>query len=194
MSKVLTPEFRVAFPNVFQARLNKLNKKMEFSLVALFKKGENLDKLKAACIEAASEKFGRDQKKWPKKFRMPFRDQGERGKTNDAGNVTLPKGYEAGAVFLNLKSNQKPGVVDQQVQDIIDQSEFYAGCWAQATLNPYAYDTAGNFGVAFGLGNVQKVRDDDHFGNRTKPQEDFAPITDSVDAQSADSASKLFEM
>ena len=190
--KMNTPQFRVAFPNVFKPRLNSLNKKEEYSLVALFPVGTDLSELKAACKEVA-------EKKWPEGIptglRSPFRDQGERKKKNDAGQLVLPPGYEEGGIFLNLKTVTKPGLVDNQVQDIIDSSEFYGGCWARASVSVYAYDQGGNRGVNFGLGNIQKIKDDTPFGNRTKPQDDFAPVGGAIAAQTSGaetSASSMF--
>lgn len=83
---------------------------------------------------------------------------------------------EEGGTFLNLKSKQKPGLVNEKVEDIIESSEFYAGCFARATVRPYAYDAKGNCGVAFGLQNIQKMKDGDSLGSKTKAQDDFAPI------------------
>jgi hypothetical protein len=170
-----TPMFRVSYPNVFKAMKNKLSGKDEFSVVALFKKGEDLSTLKAAAQQAIIDKWGPDKEKWPKNLRSPFRDQGEMAKDVD-GKRILPAGHEEGAIFLRLKSQQRPGVVDQNVQDIIDESQFYAGCYARASINAFAYDQAGNRGVSFGLGNVQKMRDGEPLGNRAKPEQDFAPI------------------
>jgi len=179
MSKVNTPEFRVAFPAVFTPKHNDLNNKDEFSVVALFKHGEDLSSLKLAAQEALAKKWGPDQNKWPQNLRSPFRDQGDREKMNEeTKKMELPQGYVKGAIYLNLRSTQRPGCVDQNVQEIIDQSDFYGGCWARASINAYAYDQKGNKGVSFGLGNLQKLRDDDAFGNRTKPQDDFSAVQD----------------
>ena len=106
----------------------------------------------------------------------------------------LPDGYVEGAIYLNLKSVNKPGLVDNQVQDIIDSAEFYGGCWARASVSVYAYAQGGNRGVNFGLGNIQKVKDDTPFGNRTKAQDDFAPVAGAVAAkgESAGAASSMF--
>jgi len=193
MSKVLTPKFRVAFPNVFRARRNDLNGKDEYSLVALFPKDADLTALKAAAQDAIIKKFGEDKSKWPQNMRNPFRDQGDRAKKDQQGNEFLPDGFEPGAIYLTLRSNQRPDVVDQSVQSIIDESEFYGGCWARASISAYAYDTKGNRGVSFGLGNVQKVADDDAFGNKSKAEDDFAPVEGAKkEAPSQKSASDLF--
>lgn len=199
-TNTLTPEFRVSFPYVFKAQLNKLSGKEEYSLQALFPPNADLSKLKAAAQEAIKEKWGPDSSKWPKNLKNPFRDQAEKEKEIDDGKggtkKVMPDGYVKGAIFLTLKSKQKPGVVDQKVEDIIDPSVFYAGCWARATVSCYAYDQAGNRGVSFGLGNIQKTRDGDPFGGRTKASEDFVPIQDDTSAPpaaSGKSATSLFD-
>lgn len=172
MAKVVTPVFRASYPNVFKARKNDLNGKEEYSVVALFPKGTDLTVLKKAAQEAIEKKWGADKSKHPTNLRSPFRDQSEREKEG-----TLPAGYEKGAIFLNLKSTEKPGVVDQNVQPILDETEFYAGVFAKASVNAYAYDQKGNRGVSFGLSNIQKVKDGDALGGgRTRAQDDFAPI------------------
>ena len=84
-------------------------------------------------------------------------------------------GYE-GMIFATAKSKTKPGLVDQNVQPIIEEGVFYAGCWARATIVAYAYDKAGNRGVAFSLQNVQKLRDDEAFSGRMNPEDEFAPV------------------
>lgn len=179
---VMTPEFRVSFPNVFrpQAPLQE-GGTPKYGLTMLFKKGEDLSKLKAAAKAAAEEKWGADQAKWPKNLRQPFRDQGEKDF----------EGYEDGAVFVSATSKQKPGLVDAQVQPILDEAEFYPGCYARATVRAFAYDAAGNRGVAFGLQNIQKLRDGDPLGGRTKPENDFAPV-ETADA-GGDDAGSMFD-
>lgn len=171
-TQVLTPEFRVSYPKVFKAERNDLNGKDEFSLVALFPKGADLSKLKAAAKSACEKKWGTDPKKWPKNLRDPFRKQDDREKEDDDGNAYLPDGYERGAFYLNLKSQKRPGLVDAKVQDIIDESDFYGGCYARAQINAFAYEQKGNAGVSFGLNHVQKLRDGDSFGSAVRNASD----------------------
>ena len=173
---VVTPKFRVSYPNVFKPKLNELSGKEEFSLVALFEAGEDLSKLQAAVKAAIVKKWGSDSSKHPKNLRTPFRDQSDREKDGK-----LPAGHTAGAIFINLKSQDRPGVVDASVQPILDEKEFYAGCYARASVNAYAYDMKGNKGVAFGLGNVQKMGDGDPLGGRTTAEMDFGPVENAGD-------------
>lgn len=179
--KVLTPKFRVSFPNVFKAKVNNLSGEEEFSLVALFPKDADLTFLKAAAKEAIVEKWGADKSKWPKLLRNPLRDQADKMKEG-----VLPAGHEEGAMFLNLKTKQRPGIVNENMEDIIDSSEFYPGCYARASVNAYAYDQKGNRGVAFGLSNIQKMGDGESLGGRSTPEQDFAPVATDSSEHSAD--------
>lgn len=168
---ILTPKFRVSYPNVFKARRNDLSGKDEYSIVALFKKGEDLAALKKAAESVLIEKFGTDKTKWPKQLRSPFRDQGEREKDGK-----MPEGYEAGAIFINLKSTQRPGLVDGARQAIIDENEFYAGCFARAQVRPFYYDQKGNKGVSFGLQNLQKMGEGDPLSSRVRAEDAFEAV------------------
>jgi hypothetical protein len=171
-----TPKFRVSWPKVFKPELNKLSGKTEYSITALFPKGTDLSAMKKAAENAIIEKWGADKIKWPKTLKSPFRDQGEK-----EVDGSLPAGYEKGAIFINLKSKNKPGVVDQNVQAILDEADFYAGCYAIASVNAYAYDQAGNRGVSFGLNNIQKVADGEPLSGRSKPENDFAAVATTSD-------------
>ena len=182
---ILTPTFRVSYPNVFKPKLNELSKKEEYSVVALFKKGEDLSVLQKEIERVAADKWGPGSfsklesgeirytptGKSPFKIRLPLRDQSERA--NEKG---LPAGYEAGAKFMNLKSNQRPPLIDQKRQDIIDSTAFYAGCYARAAVNAFAYDQAGNKGISLGLQALQKVSDGDPLVNKINPQTFFEAV------------------
>jgi hypothetical protein len=174
---VITPEFRASFPQVFRAKRNDLNGKDEYSIVALFPKGADLSGLNAQIAAAAAEKFGADKSKWPKGMRNPIRDQSEKEKDGK-----LPDGMEAGAKFITLRSTQRPGLVDGNRQAIIDESDFYAGCFARAQVRAYAYDQKGNKGVAFGLQNLQKTRDGDPLSGRQKAEDAFEAVAGAADA------------
>ncbi|MES2348460.1 MAG: DUF2815 family protein [Pseudomonadota bacterium] len=186
--KLITPEFRVSFANIFRPATplpgTPAGAKPKYGLTMLFPKGADLSAMKAAAQTAAVEKFG-DKLKDPnfaKRLRSPFRDQGEK----------TFEGYESGAIFVNVTSGQRPGLVDQNVQPIIEESQFYSGCYAIASLNAFAYDTAGNVGVAFGVNNIQKRRDGEPLGGRTRPEDDFVPAEGGTGAPASDGAGSLF--
>lgn len=165
MDKVLSPIFRVSFPNVFTPRGFE-GQAPKYSVAMLFDKSEDLTALKNLARKAVEEKWPNAEKR-PKGLRNPFRD-------GDVEKADIT-GYE-NVMFANATSKMKPGIVDQNVQPIIDEAEFYGGCYARATLVAYAYDKGGNRGVAFGLQNIQKIRDGEPFSGRTKAEDDFSSV------------------
>ncbi|MCH8286026.1 DUF2815 family protein [candidate division KSB1 bacterium] len=54
-----------------------------------------------------------------------------------------------------------------------------------------AHGLRGNAGVSFGLGNVQKIKDGDPFGNRTKAEDDFSPVANN-ESETTQSSSELW--
>jgi len=167
MDKVTTPEFRVSFPAVFQSRAFE-GQEPKYSVSMLFDKKTDISELKQLAAKALKEKWPNDAER-PKGLRNPFRD----------GDVEHPDKKEyAGKLFVNAKSKMRPGVVDQNLQKIISEDDFYAGCYARATVTCYAYDRAGNRGVAFGLQNLQKVRDGERFSGRVDAENDFEALGD----------------
>jgi hypothetical protein len=179
---VITPEFRASYPNLIEPRKNDLNGKMEYSVVAVFAPGADLSALNKSIADLLTEKFGADKAKWPKPMRNPIRKNEEKEKDGK-----LPEGYEAGGHFITLKATQRPGLVDSNVQPIIDATQFFAGCYARAQVNPYYYEQKGNRGVSFGLNNVQKLRDGPALGNRMKAEDAFEPVAEAAGAAGGDS-------
>ena len=165
--KILTPEFRVSYPAIFEPKSFN-NGPEKYSVVMLFPKGTNLDALKDLARKAVEERWP-DKAKRPKNLKQPFRDG-----DMETGSNGEPK--HAGMIFATATSKLRVGLVDQKCQDIINQDDFYAGCWARAEITAYAYDTAGNRGVAFGLQNLQKTKDDEAFTGRRTAAEVFSPV------------------
>ena len=167
-TKVTTPKFRVSFPQVFEAKSFK-GGALKYSVVALFPKSADLTELQKIVMEALNEKWP-DPSKRPANLKNPFRD-------GDAEKPDMD-GY-AGHVFVTLSSQDRPGVVDQNVQPIMSEEDFYAGCYAIATVTAYPYDNV-NKGVALGLQNIKKVEEGDAFSGKATPEEDFGPATSST--------------
>lgn len=169
----MSPIGRVSYPSVW--KMNQMigpdgqpAGKAKFELTLLIDKDDPGLKTMKQRAQAAIAKKWPDPAKRPKGLRSPFRD----------GDVDKPSNPEyEGKTFIAFRTEKKPGVVNAANEDIIDQSEFYAGCFARVTFNAYAYDTMGNKGVAFGLNNVQKVKDGEALGgNRRAARDEFEPI------------------
>ena len=191
MDTIVTSEVRFAFVNLFKPRKNDQGKE-KFGVTLLFPHPSKLSgadlaayntcisTMKAQAQQAVKEKWG---DKIPAGLRTPFRDQGD--KTEYAG-------YEAGAVFMNVTSEQRPEVVDATVQPIIEPAKIYSGCYGRVSLRAFAYDNSGNKGVSFGLQNVQKLRDGEPLGGRGPATADFQPVAAAAGATGVADATKLF--
>ena len=187
--KLVTPEFRLSFPQLFEPKGFE-NGKPKFGLTQLYPKGTDLSKLKKMAFDAIVEKWSPDKKKWPGnlrsidfktylsptgKDRWPFRD-------GDAQNYD---GYE-GQISLSARNETRPAVVGPDKQPIIDTSTIYPGCYGHAVLTAYAYDKSGNRGVAFSLLAFMKTRDGESFTTRFDPSDfdgvDYGAMADAEDA------------
>lgn len=165
--RLVTPVFRVSFPQVFEAKAFNDGDKPKYSVQMVWPKGTDLSTIEDLVQETAKDFWG---EKVPKNMRNPLRD----GNTDREG-----QGIYIDATFANAASQFKPGLVDADVQPIIDQAEFYPGCYARATVTAYAYDNKGNRGVALGLQNLQKVKDGDRLDGAVSAESEFQAIADS---------------
>lgn len=78
--------------------------------------------------------------------------------------------------FVNAKCNTRPGIVGKDKQPIVDEEEIYSGVWAIVSVTFYPYEVSGNRGIACGLNNIMKFKDDDHLGGRVSADADFADL------------------
>jgi len=84
----------------------------------------------------------------------------------------------ADSYFVNANSGTAPGIVDADRNPIIDSSEVYSGIYGRASINFYAFNSNGNKGIACGLNNLQKIRDGEPLGGKTRAEDDFATEDD----------------
>ena len=170
--RLITPNFRASFISLFRATSMKQDDGKEsdpkFSIRAAFPPTADLSPLKKEAELAAKEKWG---DKIPKTLRNPFR------LNEELENPIVGIGDDWVIMSFSAKADRRPGIVDASLQDIIDEADVYSGAWYRAQVNAYAYDKAGNKGVAFGLQNVQKIKDDDPLGNgRIPASKAFEPV------------------
>lgn len=174
-TKVVTGRARGSYVNVFAPRMNDLSGKEEYSMTLLIPKTDTdtLAKLKAAAKAAIAEKFG---DKPPAGLQSPIHD----------GDGAKPNGGEYGEEchghwVVNVKSTRKPGVVDANVQPVLDAAEFQSGDYCRVSLNAYAYDNKRK-GVAFGLQNVQVLAKGEPLGGGgSRAEDDFGPASGASD-------------
>jgi len=77
-------------------------------------------------------------------------------------------------VFINAKTQTRPGVVDINVQPVLDPDAVYPGMFVNASVQFRAYNKPG-WGVGCYLQNVQLLGGGERLGGRPDPTDDFAP-------------------
>ena len=178
---IITPVFRLSYPHVWEPVFNQLAKREEYSIQMLF------DKKEKAGLNAMAALVGEliAWKGWGKEARKPFIDGDT--KKDSAGVLYSEKNpCNKGMIILRSWSKQAPGVLDPTGKHPITQhDEIYGGCYCKAQLNAYAYEQAGNKGVSFGLLHLQKVKDGEPFGNRTRAEDAFAPVENAGEIESS---------
>ena len=175
-TKVVTGLARLSYANIWQAKsINGGAPKFSVSLIIPKDDTATVNKIKAAIQSAYEE--GQSKLKGNGKtvpalsiIKTPLRD----------GDLERPddEAY-AGCYFINANSASAPGIVDSDRQPVIDRSEVYSGVYGRASINFYAFNSNGNKGIACGLNNLQKIKDGEPLGGKSRAEDDFA--TDAED-------------
>lgn len=170
--KVTTDVARLSYTKtLFEA-----DEKGAYSICVLIPK---TDKETVARIKAVVEKIKTDPKslaKWEGKFlanmKQPLRD-------GDTERDTEKSPEYKGHYFINCNTYTKPGVVDAQLNPILDKSEVYSGCYGRVSMSAAPFNQDGNKGIKFYLNNVQKLKDGEPLGGAaSRPEDDFTAVTD----------------
>jgi hypothetical protein len=162
---MLTPEFRVSFPHIFQADDNG-----QFGLSMLFDNDVDFSVLEAAIQTLIKEKYPKGA---PKGIMLPILDGNESNREEHKDKF-----------YINGKAGKyRPGLVDQDKQDIVDESEFYPGCWARAVITLYQWAYLGKCGISVNVRNIQKLRDDAPLVSRVKAEDEFDAVSTDKEAE-----------
>lgn len=167
-TKVTTGKVRLSYVHAFEPHAIEGNEP-KYGVSVLIRKidKETLTAIKEATTEAKENGKSKWSGKIPANLKTPLRD----------GDVERPDDPAyAGCYFLNASSKTKPGVVDASAHPIMDASELYSGCYGRLTLNFYAYNAAGNKGIACGLGNIQKLEEGESLSGSTRAEDDFDAV------------------
>lgn len=173
-TRVVTGKVRLSYVHIFEPYTSDPEKEARYSVTILIPKSDKstMDKIRAA--EQAAKEEGKASKfngKIPTNLSSIIHDGDE--------EADLDKNPEyAGHYYMAMSSKQRPGVVDLDLNPILDSTAVYSGCYARVAINAFAYNTAGKKGVSFGLNNVQFVEDGEPLGGRSRPEDDFADDSD----------------
>lgn len=175
-TKVITgANTRWSYANVWDPKsINGGSAKFSVSLIIPKDDTATVNKIKAAIQAAYDEgesKLKGNGRTVPalKAIKTPLRD-GDLERPDDAAY--------ANSYFINANSSTAPGIVDADRQPILERSEVYSGVYGRASVNFYAFNTNGNKGIAVGLNNLQKIRDGEPLGGKSRAEDDFASEDD----------------
>lgn len=194
--KFTTPEGRASYPAIFTPKekyyppgTKPAVPDYEYTIQVLFDNETDLKPFNQAVDKALEEVFGTNKTIWPENISRPLVDQAILiEKAQDKGQAFDQ--YKDGAFYAQFKTNakqSKPIVVDQQMNEIINPTEVYGGCYvrvsAQIKVNvidgkhPVTKKPIKTVYVNCYLQGVQKVSDGDSFGGRPNVSQMFEPIT-----------------
>ena len=175
-TKVITGvNTRWSYVNAWEAKsINGGAPKFSVSLIIPKSDTKTIEKIQAAIQAAYEEGQGKlkgNGKSVPalSVLKTPLRD-GDAERPDD-------EAY-ADAHFINANSATAPGIVDADRNPILDRSEVYSGVYGRASINFYAFNSNGNKGIACGLNNLQKIRDGEPLGGKSRAEDDFATEDD----------------
>lgn len=170
-TKVVTGKVRFSYANVWVPTSVEegQEKKYNVSILIPKKDKETLAKITKAIDAEAEALKTANGGKLPKDWHYPLRD----GDEEYPGDPIME-----GQMFIRASSKNKPGIVDRDTDPILNQEEFYSGCYGRASVNAYFFGVnppRPKKGVTFGLNNLQKLEDGDPLGGgRSRAEDDFS--------------------
>jgi hypothetical protein len=174
---------RLLWNSLFQPRKGKGGKEGKYECNIAIPAEAKLKLLQDAAVEAGRHgKYGTVAKafkdapagKWPSSVKNPFKKTSENDKLADIA-AAFP-------TYIAARAKDRPGVVGPNGKaEGVEPSHVYPGRWVKVSLDAYDYDTDGNKGVTFGLGNVQLLQDDEELvigGGRVSAESEFEGVGD----------------
>lgn len=173
-TKVVVKKARLSYVHLFEPYSIDGEQDPKYSVMLLIPKSDKagLEALRAA--EAAAAEQGKSTKfggKVPANLASIIRD-------GDDFAEDYPERADHWFMSVTAPPTRKPGVVDANVNPIMEQSEVYSGCYANVSLNAFPYTFGSKKGISFGLNHVQKVADGEPLGSITKAEDDFEPVSE----------------
>ena len=170
--KIVTGKVRFNFVSIFEMRKNRNNDELEYSIQIIIPKKSvsTVEKIKSAQAGILQAKFG---DKIPKGLHDPLVDC-------DTDERYAGTSVYQGCYVMNLKSKRdKPGIVDADLQPIMDKKELISGDYGRVSFDMFVFDKAGKKGVTCTLLNVQKLSEGEPLSNASRAEDDFASPVES---------------
>lgn len=179
--KIVTGKVRFSFVHIMEPSSMTEGGMKKYNVSLIVQKSDSvtcakINKAIDSLKEEAREKYkGKKnlQDGLPKGFWVPFRDGDEEKPDSES--------YED-AMFLSAKSKKRPGVVDADLEPMLDLNDLYSGCYGRASISFFLYDVDLSKGIGVGLNNLQKLEDGDPLkgGGGSSAADDFGSDNDSM--------------
>jgi len=174
-TQFITGKVRFAFVNIFQPRMNELKNREEYSLMLLIDKRD--EETVKAFKDAITKEVTQTWKNKPASLDCTFKD-GDVEKKDDK----YAEMYE-GHYYVQVSSKDKPGIVDQNCNQIIDPNEVRSGDYGRVSLAAFGYGKGAikgkstfSPGVTFFLNNVQLMEKGEALGGKPRATDEFGAV------------------
>lgn len=168
--KVVVGEVRFSYAHVFEPWGDTDPK---YSVVAVINKKDThiIEEIKRAIQEVYDEeKRAMFKGRAIGSLALPLKD----GDNPGEGREPNPS-YE-GSYYISANSKTAPGVVGRDRKPIINQDDFYSGCYGYISLTIAPYDINGKKGIKAYLNHIMKTRDGERLGGASTAEFDFADV------------------
>jgi hypothetical protein len=150
--------------------------KEQYSMVLMWPKGKATD----AALKPLRDAFQAVQKDAFPKLKQPLPSPLKDGDKEAPESLAEDA---KGHWFMRVASTRQPGVVDRQVQAIIDPSQAYSGCHFRADVTVFAWTYGTKNGVSAGLSNVQVTRKGVRKGGGWPAEKAFDALPEAPEAE-----------
>lgn len=168
---ITTGKVRASYVNIFQPRIPENGGEPKYSVTLLIPKSDTVTinavyaEIERAKQEGAQKVFNGNV---PPMCRIPIYD-GDGYRANGELFGEECKGH----MVMTASAKMQPAIVGLDMQNIINPSEIYSGCYIRANINFFAYNSNGNKGIGCGLNAVQKIEDGEPLTARVSAEEAF---------------------
>ncbi len=178
--KIKLSNVRLSFPTLWEPEQYNGKGKYFYSASFLLEKGsENYKKVMAEAVVALNAKF-------PGKGEALFKSiQGNNNRCCIVdGDATEYAGH-AGHIAVRAKTKTRPLIIDANKTPLAEgDGKPYAGCYVNAQIEFFGYDSEGSKGLSAGLVAIQFAKDGDSFGGGSVGNaDDFDDVSTGADSE-----------
>jgi len=168
---ITTGEVRLSYVNVFEPQ-TRPGSEPKYSVTVLVPKSDTATKAAIDAAIAAAIEMGVNRC-WngvrPPQPAICVHD-GDGPRPSDG----QPFGAECKGMWVfTASSKNQPGIVDINIQPILDPREVYSGCYGRVNVTFFPYNSNGKKGIGCALNHVQKLRDGEPLVDRVTAEEAF---------------------